>query len=724
MRTLLLFPPHCLPYQPWSTLPVLKSYLRSHGVEVTQRDLNIELYHVFLSEEYLRGIRGLLEQALTLLGARATLARPDQKRFLETSWAYAVSGGVLDRIEAAKRILRDPEQFYSFAAVRRAREVIARAFKMISMAYHPSKLTHQAFTVEDAHTSLESLQRYTEDSPTSPFVDAYEKFQHSLVDGRPRLIGVSISLQEQIVPALTLTRMLRQWLPDAKIVLGGYALTKVAGRIASRPEFFPTFADYLVVGEGEKPLLDLIRAVESDTEPVSVPGLVFRSGEKVRMNGQVECLEGSELPTPDYEGLPLDLYLSPEPILTVAASRGCYWGNCAFCDRGKSSGLRYRPRSARAVVDDLQSLAIRHGARHFTFTDDALPPKVLGNLADEIRQRGLEICLSADSRFDEGFTPDLCQRMRNAGFVHLRFGLESAAERVLDHMRKGTRRETIEAVLRNLSRQGVCAHLYAFFGFPTETTAEADETIEFVLKNKDFISSASCTTFGLLDQSPAFVHPSDFGITRVDCASEILFKYFFDFECPTGLASTEAKQKADAFIAAMESEYSDFRVLGHLEWGHQFLFCAKYGFKSGELRKCPPGGSTSTVCPGEAESSFVPGLGVDFVFVESPYDLVEIAENLRREHPCDLTPTDSRILFDCVTCRVASVSEDAAEILRLCDSSRSIRDIAVAVAEHHALPPSEIERIVSRFVNDLQRHGMSLDGRSAHVDLQEGLVIR
>jgi len=709
MRTLLLFPPHCLPYQPWSTLPALKSYLQSQGLEVFQRDLNIESYHVFLSQDFLRGVRRKLEQVVSLLESRASLSRPDQHQLLRTFRAFALSGGVIDQIESAKHTLKDPRQFYDFTALSSAREVIVNAFEMISMAYHPAKLTHEAFTIKDAHASIETLLQYTDNALASPFVGMYEKFEQSLADTNPQLIGVSISLQEQILPGLTLTRMVRRSLPDAKIVLGGYTLSKVAGRIANCAEFFPTFADYLVVGEGEKPLLALIQALRSGTQPASVPGLVFRSGQRVRMTGQAECLEGSELPTPDYEGFPLDRYLSPEPVLAVAASRGCYWGQCAFCDRGKASGFRYRSRAASAIVDDLESLAGRHGAQHFTFTDDAIPPKALSRIADEIQKRRLVVRLSADSRFDAGFTPDLCRRIFKAGFVHLRFGLESASDRVLQHMRKGTRRETIEATLKNLSREGVCTHLYAFFGFPTETPVEAEETVEFVVKNKDFISSASCTTFGLLDQSPAFSHPEDFGIATVDRAQDVLFKYFFDFECSSGLTHTEARQKADAFFAAMEREYDDFRVLGHLEWGHQFLFCAKYGSKNSELRTHSPGDIADTCCPGKADSSFAPRLGPGVVYYESPYDLAEIAENMRSEQVGEALPRDSRVVFDSRSSRIASVSENAAEILRLCNSSRTIRGIAVVLAERHSLPVSEVERAVSAFVDDLGRLGMSME---------------
>ena len=705
MKALLLFPPHCLPYQPWSTLPALKAYLQAHDVDVSQRDLNIETYHRFLTPEYLRGARARLSSHLAALEQSDELDRLAQRRLLETLRAHANADRIIDSVEDAKRTLRDRHRFFDFAALSGARDIIAGAFEMISMAYYPSRITHETFEVPRAHETMRGLIEATSNADGSPFIDVFRSLPEWLRSEKPGVVGISISLQEQVLPGLTLSRVVKQALPDALVVLGGYTLSKVARRIAGHPEFFAVFADYLVVGEGERPLLGLIDALDTGRDVSRVAGLVGPSTD-TGSGEPADYLSGKALLTPDYDGFPLDLYLSPEPVLALAASRGCYWGNCGFCDRGKLSGFPYRPRRASDVVDDLALLQARYGASHFTFTDDAIPPKMLRQLAMEIEGRRLDVRLSVDARFDPGFSPELCADLARAGFVHLRFGLESACERVLQVMKKGTRRATIEATLACLADSRVCTHLYVFFGFPGEQVHEAEETTDFVLRHEEVITSACCTTFGLLDQSPAFARPADFGITAVDTCPGEVFKYFFPHMCVSGLSPAQAKAAAARFFEGMERAYADFHVLGHLEWGHQFLYCARYGFKSPELTAMCIPDRRPRRSPWTQARHGVPTLHPDVVYYESRYDLPAVAEQLSRGEACAAAPNPSQVVYDRRSGRLASLSSHAAEIIRLCDSRRSVAEIAGILSTRYGLRHAELQDIVKQLLHSLWEDGV------------------
>ena len=78
------------------------------------------------------------------------------------------------------------------------------------------------------------------------------------------------------------------------------------------------------------------------------------------------------------------------------------------------------------------------------------------------------------------FTPELCQKMHDAGFRLLFLGLESGCDRVLQLMKKGTEKVTAAQVCRNVREAGIWSHLYVFLGFPGETRDEAMETAEFL----------------------------------------------------------------------------------------------------------------------------------------------------------------------------------------------------------------------------------------------------
>ena len=130
-------------------------------------------------------------------------------------------------------------------------------------------------------------------------------------------------------------------------------------------------------------------------------------------------------------------------MLPILTGKGCYFNRCKFCDIpfiNHISRKAYRVRAPETIAADVRTLAERFGARHFVITDEALSPRLLGRLAE-----ALEPDAAADYRFtgyarlEPGFTPDLCARLKTMGLAKVFFGLESGAQRMLDHMDKGVR---------------------------------------------------------------------------------------------------------------------------------------------------------------------------------------------------------------------------------------------------------------------------------------------
>ncbi len=715
MRTLLIFPPHCLPHQPWSTLPSLKAYLQSHGVEVVQRDLNIEIYHLLLSPEYLAGVTNKLENVLFTLEARLRLSISEQKRFFDTLKTYALSKKTSEEIEEAKNTFRDPERFYNFSNLYRSNEILENAFRMISMAYYPCEITDENFTLYGSYTDFSNLVKATQDTETNPFIEIFDAHViDSLMECNPQLISISISLQEQILPTLTLSRMLKMRSPEIHVVLGGYVITKIAKRLSTLTEFFNTFADYVVVGEGEKPLLALIQAMEASSDLKTVPSLLFINGDKVQTNPLCDYLDMSDLPTPDYQGLPLKLYLSPSITLSLGSSRGCYWGNCAFCDRGTISGIKYKKRQATKVVDDLEYLSKTYGTQYFTFTDEAISPGSLEEISDEILKRNLRLLLAADVRFDKNFTPELCKKISKAGFIHLRFGLESASDRVLAHMRKGINKKTVTEVLKNFSNSGVCTHLYTFFGYPSESKAEAQQTIDFVVDNSKYISSVGPTTFGLVEDSLVFTYPHRFGIDNIYFDPNRLFKFFYDFECELGMSMSDAKDMEKKFFKELQLAYKDFAIWRHLEWGPKFLYHAKYGHKGliKVIETKEQSKSKDFSNKGNIDVAFIPRLSYQILYYESQYDIAEIAENVQKGIKKDVECRKSRFLYDSRNYQLLSLNHHAAEIIKLLDGVRNVEQISKFVALRYSTPPFHIQESVISFLNSLWQQDIIFDVRT------------
>src|SRR5262249_20888979 len=122
----------------------------------------------------------------------------------------------------------------------------------------------------------------------------------------------------------------------------------------------------------------------------------------------------------------------------------------------------------------------RFGCRHFEFTDEALAPRLLEELAAALEPHAAErFRFVGYARFEPTLTPAVCRTLARLGMKKLFFRLASGAPEALDHMDKGIRLADVPAVLKNCLEAGIRVHLFSIVGFPEETETSARKTLEF-----------------------------------------------------------------------------------------------------------------------------------------------------------------------------------------------------------------------------------------------------
>jgi hypothetical protein len=128
----------------------------------------------------------------------------------------------------------------------------------------------------------------------------------------------------------------------------------------------------------------------------------------------------------------------------------------------------------------------------------------------------------------------------------LYFGLESACDRVVGLMKKGTNRDLMADVLDATTSAGIMNMILYFVGFPTETRAEALESMEFLIENRQNVTFAMAGQFMLEEHSPVFENPREFGITDISPLSESSdMGIIYDYSTSQGLTSEEAERLKD-----------------------------------------------------------------------------------------------------------------------------------------------------------------------------------
>ena len=589
METILIFPAQWYPTQPYLSTPYLTAYLRAKGWGVDQRDFNIASYDNFLSAPLLQKAESLMAERLQALKNQSSLSIKEKSHLDVLAMGLKFSERIISGVEEAKSVLRTPERFFDFPSYQQADMVIKSALKLVSDAHAPAVLSLSTF--ESGTRAEESTRRAheaTRDKETNPFIHLYENV---LIPGENwsnyDVVGISIIGISQIIPGLTLARLLKGKFPHLHITLGGPIFSVNAGQLLGHPEFFDDFCHSIVTFEGEEPLHRLLTALKAGDALSTVPNLLHLDGREVVHNKERVELRFEELPGPTFDGLPMHDYLSPYPIIPVLQSRGCYWGKCTFCTHSFVYGHRYGKQKTHGMVDELEALMKKYNTKYFTFSDEAVSPHSLNDVSELMIERGVEIRSLALLKFEKVMDEKLFTKMKKAGFIFLMFGLESANDRVLALIDKGTTKEVERDVLMKSHKAGIWNHSFLFFGFPTETRPEAQETIDFLRDNLDSIHSFGPGVFLLNRDSSCYQYPEKFSIERIIEDPERNIAMNLDFVANEGMSRDEAGEMNSKCISMAEEFFQSLHLWGTLPREHFLLYLDKFG-KEALNGKQPP----------------------------------------------------------------------------------------------------------------------------------------
>lgn len=300
------------------------------------------------------------------------------------------------------------------------------------------------------------------------------------------VVGLSAMTSE--APQLhQVARLLKARLPETPIVVGGPHATSDPDDVLSDPN-----VDYLVQGEGEQTLCELVEALRTRGSIDEIAGLGFHRDGIAVMNPSRPFIEDLDsMPFPAWDLIDREAYFKGKRglwfyksrrYMPVFTSRACPH-RCIFCH--KVFGKRFRARGPESVIAELRALYHTHGIREFEFYDDCVNAdrsrfkEILRRFAEsEMREASLQFPngLRADTVDDE--TIELLRRART---FSVSIAVESATPRIQKLIRKHVKLEELRSVASKISRQGIFVHGFFMFGFPTETVAEMEETLRFAL---------------------------------------------------------------------------------------------------------------------------------------------------------------------------------------------------------------------------------------------------
>jgi len=318
---------------------------------------------------------------------------------------------------------------------------------------------------------------------------SWDDLKNRLKEENSDLVGItSTSLSW---PAMTETaKVCKEVFPNSKVVVGGFGVTLEPERALNDSQEI----DFVCLGEGEKTIIDLVKALESDLPIREVRGLVLRTSEGIiRTEKQEVIMDLDTIPAPAYHllepgfekypGVHGDYKGIKPPSIVMFASRGCPH-RCIFCSLG-SKVVRFR--SPQKIVDEIEFYKNKFGVKSILIYDDEFigmslqQNKWILEICDEIIRRGHDdLGYLVEGRCSQFVDLNVLQKMKRAGIKWVWWGVESGSQKVLDSIKKDITVENVKRTFSLTKQAGLKSLMFIMVGFPEEQEEDIKKTADLL----------------------------------------------------------------------------------------------------------------------------------------------------------------------------------------------------------------------------------------------------
>jgi anaerobic magnesium-protoporphyrin IX monomethyl ester cyclase len=308
---------------------------------------------------------------------------------------------------------------------------------------------------------------------------AYPEIEHHLRESMADYVA-STAITATINDAVTTLELAKRVKPDTVTILGGVHPTFMYEEVLSSSDA----VDYIVIGEGEATLRNLLEVLEAGGDPAAVAGIAFRQGSTIVTTDRRPLMKDiDDLPAAwdlldwrDY----YSLVIPDSRLGAISASRGCDH-DCTFCSQKQFWEKSWRARDPLKVADELEYLYATYHVNVVILTDE-YPTRSRDHwekLLDAIIAKDLPIHLLMETRAEDIIRDkDIIGKYRTAGIIYISTGIETADQETLDAMNKEMNRGEMHQVFDILREHEIVSEASFMVGFPDETPESILKTMQ------------------------------------------------------------------------------------------------------------------------------------------------------------------------------------------------------------------------------------------------------
>jgi anaerobic magnesium-protoporphyrin IX monomethyl ester cyclase len=316
----------------------------------------------------------------------------------------------------------------------------------------------------------------------SHFGISWNEVKERIAEMAPQAVGISCQFTPYVDETLKTAEIVKNISSEIPVIVGGAHASALPAEVLKSP-----YIDYVIIGEGEQTLPELIDCLAEGRDSSHMRGIAFKSSGEVAINPRGEFIDNLDiLPLPARDLLEPSWYgVGKAACAMLLTSRGCPQ-RCSYCSVHQVMGSRLRCRAPEHVLAEIKNCHERFGITAFDIEDDNFT---------FIRERALQILNGIAQDFGENrlrlfamnglslisLDPELLQAMKRAGFERLDLSLGSSSHELNQRMDRPADAVRADAALQEAARLGLPVTTYIILGMPDHRLEDMIDSICYLL---------------------------------------------------------------------------------------------------------------------------------------------------------------------------------------------------------------------------------------------------